>query len=328
MARVSHLSEVEKGQILAFRQMNLSIRNIARRLKRSRDTISRCLKSSVLKQKRGRRVILSQKDKRRLIRLASNSTSSASNLKAVLGVKVSTRTIQRTLKSAAWLKYRKMRKCIALTQLQIERRLLWAEKHVSWIDQWSGVRFSDEKKFNLDGPDAWNYYWHDLRKTERVYHQRHNDRRSVMVWGAFSASGLSELVILDGNIDSHSYIRTLERFLLPLLTPNGHEMVIFQQDNAPMHTSNLTRSWLLFRGIKVMDWPACSPDLNPIENLWSVLARNVYKDAKVYGTTVELSAALKTEWARISPDVIQSLIGSMPRRCIEVLKRNGKSIPY
>ncbi len=47
---------------------------------------------------------------------------------------------------------------------------------------------------------------------------------------------------------------------------------IFQQDMAPAHTAKSTKSCLNDHGVGVLDWPANSPDLNPIENLW-VLSR-------------------------------------------------------
>ncbi len=50
--------------------------------------------------------------------------------------------------------------------------------------------------------------------------------------------------------------------------------LIFQQDLAPTHTAKSTKSWLNDHGVGVLDWPANSPDLYPIENLlYGVLSR-------------------------------------------------------
>ncbi|KAF0775093.1 hypothetical protein AaE_001207, partial [Aphanomyces astaci] len=58
--------------------------------------------------------------------------------------------------------------------------------------------FSDEKKFNLDGPDGYQYYWHDLRKEQEIYTKRVSGGGSVMIWAGMSAFGRTELAFLEG----------------------------------------------------------------------------------------------------------------------------------
>ncbi len=67
------------------------------------------------------------------------------------------------------------------------------------------MAFSDEKKFNLDGPDGWNFYWHDLRKDPKYFQKLVQEGGSVMVWGAFSSNGKAELAFVDGCMDSLKY---------------------------------------------------------------------------------------------------------------------------
>ncbi len=50
---------------------------------------------------------------------------------------------------------------------------------------------------------------------------------------------------------------------------------IFQQDLAPAHTAKSTKSWLNDHSVGVLDWPANSPDLSPIENLWGITKRKM-----------------------------------------------------
>ncbi len=50
---------------------------------------------------------------------------------------------------------------------------------------------------------------------------------------------------------------------------------IFQKDLSPAHNTKRTKSWLYDHGVGVLDWPANSPDLNPIDNLWGIVKRKI-----------------------------------------------------
>lgn len=245
-------------------------------------------------------------------------------MKAVLNLGVSKWTINRFLNSHSYLKYRKMKKRLALTPTIVQNRLLWAEFHVHWTSKWKNVIFSDEKKFNLDGPDSLHYYWHDMRKDVQYYTKTVNDRRSVMVWAAFSWCQRSELVVIDGTMDANYYMRIMNEYLLPMLKAES----IYQQDNASPHVAHVTRSWFLFRGIKLLTWPARSPDLNPMENIWGLLVRRVYRNNTTYNSKMDLISALKREWSEIDHGLDQTLVSGMPKRCVQLLKKNGRSINY
>ncbi len=66
---------------------------------------------------------------------------------------------------------------------------------------------------------------------------------------------------------------------------------IFQQDLAPVHTAKSTKSWLNDHGVGVLDWPANSPDLNPIENLWGIVKRKMR--SKIPKNADKLKASVK-----------------------------------
>ena len=111
-----------------------------------------------------------------------------------------------------------------------------------------------------------------------------------MVWGAFSESGKLVLVVMEGTQNSEHYVHALEQYLLPLGAQQPDSQWIFQQDNATIHTSRRTEAWLVEKGVKVMDWPAVSPDINPIEILWGILAQDVYRGARQFQTKKQLNA--------------------------------------
>ena len=102
---------------------------------------------------------------------------------------------------------------------------------------------------------------------------------------------------------------------------------IFQQDGAPCHTAKICTKWFADNGIRLLDWPGNSPDLNPIENLWARLKRLVA--AKRPSNKRELIAAIIATWHHtISKDNLKCLVDSMPRRCEAVIKARGYPTKY
>lgn len=86
---------------------------------------------------------------------------------------------------------------------------------MSWTEEWHKVIFNDEKKFNLDGPDAYRDYWHDLRKEELLFSKRNFGAGLVMVWGAFGWNGTTNLSFMECRYKSTDYINELKTYLLP-----------------------------------------------------------------------------------------------------------------
>ncbi len=92
--------------------------------------------------------------------------------------------------------------------------------------------------------------------------------QSVMIWAAMSSAGVGPLCFLKSTVNAAIYQEILEHFMLPSADKlYGDADFIFQQDLAPAHTAKCTKSWFNDNGVTVLDWPANSPDLNPIENL-------------------------------------------------------------
>ncbi|KAF0718519.1 hypothetical protein AaE_010632 [Aphanomyces astaci] len=253
---------------------------------------------------------------------------SARSLKTSLNLDASLRTCQRRLLQAPNLSYVKRKPMPALTKRHKKARIEHAKKHLAAPPDWGRIIWSDEKRFNLDGPDGLQHYWHDLRMEPDTFFTRRNGGGGVMVWGAFSSAGLSELAFLSGNQNSSAYVETLSNYLFPFAHCHYADEFVFMQDGASIHTSKYTKEFLSDEKVTLFDHPSLSPDLNPIENLWGLLARNVYRNGRQFQCVADLKSAIIEAWCGISQELIVSLIQSMPRRCVAVLEANGGRTGY
>ncbi len=151
--------------------------------------------------------------------------------------------------------------------------------------------------------------------------------QSVMIWAAMLSAGVGPLCFLKSTVNAAIYQEILEHFMPPSADKlYGDADFIFQQDLAPAHTANGTKSWFNDHGVTVLDWPANSPDLNPIENLWGIVKRKM-RDTRPNNAD-ELKATVKETWASIPPQQCHKLITSMPRRIEAVIKAKGTPTKY
>lgn len=329
MPRNKQLNDYEKGQIDALSAQNLSAGKISGIIMRSKKVVCSYLndKENYGKSKRsGRKPSLSSRDKRMIIRTASNQNITRNQIKSKLGLEVSKWTIGRVLHSDPNIKRMKLKVMPSLTAAHKLNRLKWAEDHMTWSDNWKNVVFSDEKKFNLDGPDGYQYYWHDLRKEKKYYSKRCFGGGSVMVWAAFGYNGKTNIAFTSSRMKSQDYIQVLSAHLLPFVPNIAGTNWIFQADNAKIHTSNDTKTWLECNNVRYMQWPSVSPDMNPIENLWGELVRRVYANGKQYDTVEDLKTAIIENWEDIDRSVLRNLTDSMPKRVFNLILKKGHTI--
>ena len=149
-----------------------------------------------------------------------------------------------------------------------------------------------------------------------------------MVQAAFSGFGKSDLYVLEGRQNAQIYIKVLETSLLPLIQQNRSESVVFQQDNCPLHTAAATKQWLATKNINCMEWPACSPDLNPMEYIWDVLSHKVYANGQQFQSKAQLIERMRFCWKNTDNQIFISMIDSMKTRCVEILKNKGNILKY
>nr|CCA27938.1 protein Y6B3B.8 putative [Albugo laibachii Nc14] len=331
MHRGPALSEFEKGQLSTMHATGTSQREIARIVGKSKTVVKAYLRNPEgynTMRRPGRRSSLTPATVRRIVREAQTSQFSSSQIVRTFNLTVSARSVRNILAREDTLRYVKCKSIPMLTKANKLARLECAGEFVTFEEKWESVIFSDEKKFNIDGPDGLQYYWHDLRHEEQVFSNRQPGGGSVMVWGAFSAKGKSRLAILQGKQNSEANVRTLQQHLLPFVQQKHPHGFTSQQDNASIHRSRYTMNWFVEQDMDVMRWPALSPDLNPIENVWGMLTRRVYEGGTQFTSKKELETSILQACDELNYAHIERLLRSMTSRSIAVLELNGSKSPY
>lgn len=332
MPRGKNLSEFEKGQIQALKEHGMTNTAIAERLKRSRCVIANYLRNPETygtTKRSGRPPKVTERELRLICRTAKSGITSARKLRDEHSIPLSVRRVREILHDHPEMVFTKRKPTPHLKKEHKQARLEWAIEKIKWgPEQWMRCVFSDEKRFNLDGPDGFQCYWHSIRADTELYSRRRFGGGGVMVWGAISAHGKSELAFLEGKQDSDKYIWTLSEYLLPFVDKEFGRDCIFQQDGASIHTSTTTKSFLEDQQVEIMEWPSLSPDLNIIENVWGVLARAVYDGGRQFETKESLIATIRAEWAKIDPNLLAKLFESLERRCTSVIELKGGKTKY
>ncbi len=190
-----------------------------------------------------------------------------------------------------------------LNQRRRQKCLTWAVEKKNWtVAQWSKVLFSDESKFCISFGNQGPRVWRKSGEAQNPCCLKSSVKfpQSVIIWAAVTSAGVGPLCFLKSTVNAAIYQEILEHFMLHSADKlYGDADFIFQQDLAPAHTAKGTKSWFNDHGVTVLDWPANSPDLNPIENLWSIVKRKM-RDTRPNNAD-DLKAAVKETWASIPP---------------------------
>jgi len=184
------------------------------------------------------------------------------------------------------------------------------------------VIFTDETTIQLfQNP---NRVW--KKKGERIIVPTVKHPQKVHVWGCFSSKGFGKLIIFTGILDSFKMCKIYEKGLLPIADKWFGADWTLCEDNNPKHTSNYSKEWKMKHKVQRMDWPAQSPDQNPIENVWHLLK---YKVAKRHPKTIkDLKRVICQEWLNFDQNLARKFSNSMLSRVQALIEAKGDVTIY
>lgn len=238
------------------------------------------------------------------------------------GLPISLSTARRDLLAMGFSAYRRFY-VQALSDLDMEHRLSFCRRVLRQSsDYFSRILFSDEKWFDSNDHGC-AYEWR-RRGDKRRYRERVQCPAKVLVWGVIGV-GWRFLKVLDiqlanGGVTSDVYRESCLRELKGVKEIRGRRL---QQDGALVHWTPPNRHYIKNQlKLPTLDgWPAHSPDLNPIEHMWSIVQRSV--SARGPWAVDELRKYVSEEWNKVPVSVVDSLVLSFKKRCGECVAVRG-----
>lgn len=328
------LTAPEKTRIIQGLAEGLSLVHLAKELGRDARTLKSFTQNPTTKARRdkGTRRSISKRDLRNIGRVVKKGyhTTSGSIFRLAGVNSVSKTTRCRILKDVA--RHLKPIPRPPLTKLHKEKRLAWAKKYLK--TDFNNVLFTDECRATVDGPDGWSKVWVSNGAQTPFRIRRQQGGGGVMFWsGIIGEDLLGPFKVPEGlKITSKTYTEFLKDNLEPWLDDlplSRWRKLIFMQDNATSHSAKNTTAYLGTIGIKddkLMTWPPSSPDLNPIEQFWSILKRGIYEDGVQYSSKEALWKKIQAVSKSIKPDEIRKLTSSMDDRLFKVISKHGSYV--
>lgn len=257
---------------------------------------------------------------------------------------LSPKTVKRSVKGI--MEAVKPQKQPLLTRRNMAKRVAFARQVLQSRAACESYTSIDSSYFTVNGSNPNGKVW--TRCGVKPRKTKPNKSQQLHVYGGISVHGKTPLYYVTGTTGMQRRFKKkngvwftgvgaqeFQKLLLEQLEPAAQQ--VFDQadagkttilmDNAPGHTAKSTGRVIAQNGISVVPgWPANSPDLNPIENIWGMMKLEVYR--KQYNNLDELKAAVEAAWDRITLTTLRNCMRSIPRRMSKVIRLRGGYIGY
>lgn len=333
--RNEQLSAAQKGRILSLRfDQGRSISQICALMQTTKNTVRKWINrfmelDNVEKMKPpGRpRITTPEQDQEIVQYLRENTFSTATRAAALHAVPYCTAT-RRIRKSE--IRNRIASNEIELTRRHRNERIRFAQYmlNVFTAANFEKIIFTDEKTFLSDKngrirvyrPKGERYSEQYVVKTSRSGHV------SAGYWGWISFAGPGEIVPTGSNFNSVEYVSVLDEVAFPSIRAQFGDLnnIVYQHDNAPWHTAHIVRDHLRVNNVEVLNWPARSPDLNPIELVWAYMENT--RSPLIQRNHHGLDTYVFNKWEdlRNKPEFFQNLYNGFRERLEYVIENDGR----
>ncbi|GFX32395.1 transposable element Tc1 transposase [Trichonephila clavipes] len=280
------VSEFDRGRIVAYRDCGLSFRKIGSRVGRNQTTLMQICDRWMQEGTTDRR------GRSHPTQCTTSREERQIVRMAVTDRSVTSRTVARNIESvmhhsvSARTIRRHLQQSGLSTQNHRHLRRQRCDERRMWAVEWNEVVFTDESRICLQHHDGWIRVW------------RHRGERMLNSCVMHRHTGLSPGIM-------------------------GLATAIFQQDNARPHVARIVQRFFVNHQIELLPWPARSPDLSPIENMWSMVAQRLTQITPPAATPDQPWQRVEATWSAVPQEHIQSLFESMPRRVATVISNNG-----
>jgi len=200
------------------------------------------------------------------------------------------------------------------------------------VNFWDTVIFSDETSIHVHEAMRGRCVWrlpHEELMPGMVQETVKFGGSKLQIWGCLTSQGVGYHCGLPDGLDAETYVGILEYELEETINLyfKDRNVVVFQQDNASTHTAKVVQRHFKNQKYSVIPWPAHSPDLSPIENLWADLKNRLVERHPEIAKD-NLWEVIDAEWEATPKETCAKLLHSMPERLTAVIKAQGGYTKY